>query len=423
MLTISVERVHAYVRETSSEKLMSTTIYLDNSATTPVRPEVRAAMLAIMEELWGNPSSVHRPGRKVREAVEQARKQVAELLGCNAGEIYFTSCATHSNNMAILGRARFCEANGLGKHIITSAIEHPSSLGPARYLESRGWKLSILPVNREGLINPAALTKALTEDTSIVSLMWGNNEVGSLQPIEELAAITKAQGAFFHTDAVQIPGKLPLNLSEILVDSLSLSAHKFYGPKGIGTLFVRQGSNIMPITFGGGQEKGLCPGTESSANIAGLGKAAEFCRAELEETTRHLRTIQGYILSHLARTEGVIVTGPTNIEQRIPGHISFIVKGVEGEAIVMQADLRGVFVSSASACKKGIVQPSHVLQALGYSDEEATGSVRLTAGRLNSLPEIEQATSILLAIIENTRKSSANSLSKGSRSSSSQMLV
>lgn len=415
MLTISVKPSFLDKRGTG-RNTMSIAVYLDNSATTPVRMEVRTAMSAIMEELWGNPSSVHRAGRKARTAVEQARKQVGELLNCTADEVYFTPCATHSNNMAILGRARFCEANGLGKHIITSSIEHPSSLSPARYLESRGWKLTVLPVNKEGLINPATLANALTEDTSIVSIMWGNNEVGALQPVSELAAIAKTYGAFFHTDAVQIPGKLPLDLEAIPVDSLSLSAHKFYGPKGIGALFVRQGSNIMPITFGGGQEKGMYPGTESSANIAGLGKAAELCRLELEETTSHLRSIQHHILSRLAGTEGVIITGPTELAQRIPGHVSFIVKGIEGEAIVMQADLRGIFISSASACKRGIVQPSHVLQALGYSDDDATGSVRLTAGRHNKLSEIEQATDILLAIIKNT-------LSKGAKNSSSQLLV
>lgn len=344
---------------------MLRTIYLDNSATTPVRPEVIEAMMPFLQNKWGNPSSVHFYGRDARRHVDEARRSVAGLLGCEEDEVYFTPCATYSNNVSILGRARFCEANGKGRHLITTQIEHPSCLGPAKHLESTGWKVDFLKVDREGVIDLDELRKLITKETSIVSMMWGNNEVGSVQPVHEIAQICKAADVFFHTDAVQIPGKVEIDLKQLQADTLSLSAHKFFGPKGIGALFVRRGANLMPIAFGGGQEKGIFPGTESVANIIAIGKAAQLAHAEQKETAAYLRKLQHVMKAKLETVQGIKFTGPQNIDDRLPGHLSIIVSDVEGESVVLQSDLRGLCVSSASACHKGIVSPSHVVCEIG----------------------------------------------------------
>lgn len=387
---------------------MLRTIYLDNSATTTVRPEVREAMLPYLAEKWGNPSSVHYMGSVSKRAMDEARKSVAKLLSCEVDEVYFTPCATYSNNVAILGRARFVDANNKGKHLITTKIEHPSCSGPAKYLESIGWEVTYLPVNRDGLISLEDLKSKISDKTSIISIMWANNEIGAVQPIAECARIAKEAGVFFHTDAVQVPGKQKIDVKELPVDSLSISAHKFYGPKGIGALFVRKGSNLMPIHFGGGQEMGLFPGTEPLANIIALGKAAQLAADELEQTVEHLRKLQSILVGRLSCLEGVKLTGPVDADKRIPGHVSIVVPGVEGESVVLQADLRGLCVSAASACKKGIVQPSHVVSALGYCDADALGSVRITAGKFNTEEECEKAADILCKIITSYRKSLAS---------------
>ncbi len=386
---------------------MLRTIYLDNSATTPVRPEVIEAMMPFLQNKWGNPSSVHFYGRDARRHVDEARRSVAGLLGCEEDEVYFTPCATYSNNVSILGRARFCEANGKGRHLITTQIEHPSCLGPAKHLESTGWKVDFLKVDREGVIDLDELRKLITKETSIVSMMWGNNEVGSVQPVHEIAQICKAADVFFHTDAVQIPGKVEIDLKQLQADTLSLSAHKFFGPKGIGALFVRRGANLMPIAFGGGQEKGIFPGTESVANIIAIGKAAQLAHAEQKETAAYLRKLQHVMKAKLETVQGIKFTGPQNIDDRLPGHLSIIVSDVEGESVVLQSDLRGLCVSSASACHKGIVSPSHVVCALGYGDTDALGSVRITAGKLNTVDDCEQAADILIKIINSLRRTVA----------------
>jgi cysteine desulfurase len=391
-----------------SLEIIMRTIYLDNSATTVVRKEVRDAMQPFLEDKWGNPSSVHYMGAVSKRAMDDARKSVAALLSCEADEVYFTPCATYSNNVAILGRARFVDANDKGKHMITTLIEHPSCTGPAKYLESCGWEVSYLKVNKEGLVDPAELKKIIKKETSIISIMWANNEIGAVQPIAECAAIAREAGVFFHTDAVQVPGKLPINVKELPVDTLSLSAHKFYGPKGIGALFVRRGSNIMPIAFGGGQEMGLFPGTEPLPNIIAIGKAAQLAMVELEENVKHLRKLQSILIQRLMCLEGVKLTGPASAEKRIPGHVSIVVPGIEGESVVLQADLRGLCVSAASACKKGIVQPSHVVSALGYCESDALGSVRITAGKFNTEEEVEKAADILTKILTSYQRTVSN---------------
>lgn len=380
-------------------------IYLDNSATTPVREEVRKAMLPYLSSTaGGNPSSIHQAGVEANKAVEVARRQVATLLNCQPAEIYFTPCATYSNNVAILGRARFVDANGGGKHLITSAIEHPSCLGPAKFLEGNGWDVTYLPVDRAGLISAADLQRALKPTTSMVSLMWANNEIGSVCPIEDLAAVAHERGIFFHTDAVQVPGKLPLDMEKVKADTLSLSGHKFYAPKGIGILFKRTAVNLMPIFFGGGQESALFPGTEPVANIVGIGKAAELAHSELDTVPLALRAMQAVLVEKILIIEGARMTGPRNLDQRLPGHVSVVVQGVEGEAVVVQCDLKGYCISSASACKKGIMQPSHVVTALGIDSDVALGSLRISAGRFNTLDECANFSETLIKVVTAARQ-------------------
>ncbi len=374
---------------------MTTTIYLDNSATTGVREEVVEAMLPYLKDKWGNPSSIHKLGRQARAAVDLARQQVASLIGAQAKEIYFTPCGTHSNNLAILGRARFVEANGKGRHLITSCIEHSSVLGPAKYLESLGWKVTYLHVNGEGFIDLRELENAISPETSIISLMWANNEVGTVQSIDKLAQIAQAKDIYFHTDAVQCAGKIAIDLNKLKVNALSLSGHKFYAPKGIGVLYIKEKTNVMPIVFGGGQEMGLHPGTESLANIVAIGKAAELASHDLEQNQARLKKMQNILLEKLTALKGVKLTGATDLNKRVPGHISVVVKGAIGEEIVVLADFKGVCISSVSACKQTGNDPSHVLNCMGLPREDVIGSARITVGRFNTEEECEKAANIL----------------------------
>jgi cysteine desulfurase len=372
------------------------TIYLDNSATTAIAPEVRDEMMPFLTEKWGNPSSIHKHGRNARAAVEQARERVAKLLNCREDEVYFSPCATYSNNEVILGAAA---AQTEKKHLITSNIEHPSCLGPAKFLEANGWKVTFLPVNHEGLISIDQLKRAVTDQTSIISLMWANNEIGSLQPVVEIGQFAAERKILFHTDAVQVPGKLDINVAALHASTLSLSGHKFFAPKGIGVLYVRKGVELKPVMFGGGQEHGFFPGTEPVANIVAIGKAAELAKIELDSTRDNLRKMQGLLMERFKALPQIKMTGPLDLEKRLPGHVSFVVSGLEGEAAVMQCDLKGLFISSASACKKGIMQPSHVVSALGVSDECAIGSLRVTAGRFNTIEECERAAQIITKVV------------------------
>lgn len=375
--------------------------YLDNSATTPVRAEVAEAMRPYLDVSWGNPSSIHDFGRQANEALCKARRQVAALVNAQPEEIYFAPCATYANNVAILGRARFAQANGQGKHLIVSAIEHPSVLGPAQFLESNGWQVSYLPVDKYGFVSPGHLEAAITEGTSIISIMWANNEIGTVEPIDELASIASSKGIYFHTDAVQVPGKLEIDVKKLDCSTLSLSGHKFYAPKGIGALYVKNGVNLMPIVFGGGQEKGIFPGTESLSNIVALGKAAEIAQMELAESVVKLRNFQALIFEALSKIEGIKITGPVDIEHRVPGHVSIAVSGAEGEAIVLRLDLKGICVSSGSACHMGIMEPSTVLKAIGLKAEDAAGSIRISCGSYHQACEIEDAVKSISDVLAN----------------------
>jgi len=370
-------------------------IYVDNSATTAVDSRVTEAMLPYLSELWGNPSSLHEPGHIAHDAVNKAREQLAAMLHCQSDEIHFTASGTLANNIAILGRARFAEANGLGKHLITTAIEHSSVVGPAEFLESSGWKVTYLPVNKEGFVNSDDLRKAINKDTAIITIAWANNEIGTIQPIKELAQLASEANVFFHTDAIQVPGKIAMDLNQVPVCALSVSGHKFNAPKGSGALFVRNGSNVMPITFGGGQEQGLSPGTESVANIVGIGKAAQLVKQDLEQTLAKLSKMQREIIERLSSLTNIKFTGPTDLTKRLPGHISLVVPGVSGETLILRCDLHGIYLSSGSACSNKIIEPSHVLRAIGLSDREAIGAVRISLGKYNTEAECEELASSL----------------------------
>ncbi len=385
-------------------------IYLDNSATTKIRPQVLEAMLPYLTENYGNPSSIHSLGRSARAAVDNARQQVASFLSCQPSEVYFSSCATMSNNVALLGRARFVEANGLPKHLITSTIEHPSVLGPAQYLEAQGWRVTYLPVDREGFVRISDFKNALSSDTSIVSVMWGNNEIGVLEPIEAMAEIVESHAKglgrdiFVHTDAVQIPGKLPIDLSQLKVSALSLSGHKFGAPKGIGILFLRRLFNIMPIIFGGGQEMGMFAGTESVAHIVAIGEAARLAQQEQAELEQRLRSYQKQLFERLLVLPGLTITGPNDIDKRLPGHVSFSVGGIEGEALVLKSDLKGLAISSGSACHQGIIESSSVLKAIGLGQAKALGAVRISFGADNSDSDVVESIRLLEQILSKVRK-------------------
>ncbi|HEY9778203.1 MAG TPA: cysteine desulfurase family protein [Planktothrix sp.] len=381
-------------------------IYLDNSATTKVHDDVVQAMLPYLAESWGNPSSIHTIGRKSKSAVQTAREQVAALLNCDPEEVYFSPCGTLSNNVALLGRARFAEANGQGRHLITTPIEHPSIAGPAKYLESTGWKVTYLSVDSEGFVDPEELKRSINDETSIVSVMWANNEIGTVEPIEAIAEICAERKIFFHTDAVQAAGKVAIDVAKTPVSSLALSGHKFHAPKGIGILYLRKLNNVMPVIFGGGQEMGLMPGTEGLANIVAIGKAAEIANNQLTSTRERLSEMRDVIIDKLKTLQGVRFTGAQDLSRRLPGHISLVCPNVEGEALVMRADLKGLAVSSGSACHQGIIEPSAVLRAIGLPDKDAMGSMRITCGALNDLEECKKAAEILYTVFKNAAKMS-----------------
>lgn len=385
---------------------MSSIIYLDNSATTRVRDEVQEAMRPYFSEKWGNASSIHRLGYQARTAINKAREQVAQLLGAQPDEILFSPCGTYANNVALLGRAQAVESEGGGRHIITSCIEHSSSLGPVKMLESRGWQVTNLHVDDHGLVDVNELSSVIRPDTSIISLMWANNEVGTVQPVEQIAGIAKEKNIFFHSDAIQVPGKLSIDMQSMPISTLSISGHKFYAPKGIGVLFVRKGTELRPIVYGGGQEQGLFPGTEGLANIVAIGEAAELAHKELAENSVHLRKLQKILIDKITSHPAVKLTG-AQLEKRLPGHTSVIVEGTVGEQLVVEADLRGVCISSVSACKQAGHDPSHVLSCMGLPREEIIGSARITCGRFNTEEEVEKAADILLSIFTKRAKAAS----------------
>jgi cysteine desulfurase len=366
---------------------MSSMVYLDHSATTPLDSEVLEAMLPYLTEEFGNASSVYGLGQRARQAIDQARDEVAAFYGVAAREVIFTSGGTEGDNFAFRGVA---ERNAdHGRHVITSTIEHDAVLRSAEELEREGFEVTRLPVDRTGLINPGDLARALRKDTILVSLMHANNEIGTIEPIVELAAVThEHSNAYFHTDAVQSTGKIRTSVEELGVDLLSMSAHKLHGPKGVGALIVRSGVRIQPQIVGGGHERNRRAGTENVAGIVGLAKALSIAQRDLHKNTEHLtrlrdRLIEG-VLDRIPRSE---LTGhPVN---RLPHHASFLFQGVEGESLLLQLDMVGIAASSGSACTSGSLEPSHVILALGYPRERALGSLRLSVGKGNTDQDVD----------------------------------
>lgn len=378
-------------------------VYMDHSATTPVDPEVFKEMIPYYNDRYGNASSVYSLGQQARRAVEKGREQVSQLINASSQEIFFTSGGTEADNQALL---TFMAANRTrGNHLITSAIEHHAILHTCDYLEKQGFEITILPVGPDGLVDPQALEQAMKPTTALVSIMHANNEVGTIQPIKELAAIAHKGGAAFHTDAVQSLGKIPVDVKEMGIDMLSGSSHKLYGPKGIGFLFVKKGIKIESLLHGGGQERRLRAGTENVPGIVGLGKAAELARINLPERADKLNYLGKRLIEGILNTiPHARLTGhPVN---RIPGSVSFCFEFVEGESILLMLDGLGIMASSGSACTSGSLDPSHVLLALGLPHEIAHGSLRLTLGKDNTAEDVDYVLKVLPPIIENLRKMS-----------------
>lgn len=375
-------------------------IYLDYSATTPPRPEAVALMQQVMAEQWGNPSSLHQWGQRAALLLEQARMQVAELLNAEPESIAFTSGGTESDNLAVLGVA---QQYSLPQHMIISSVEHSAISEPARLLEQWGWQITRLPVNAQGRIDPADLQAALQPNTVLVSVIYGQSEVGTLQPIEVLGHITRRHGAWFHTDAVQVAGRLPINVQQLPVDLLSLSSHKLYGPQGAGALYVRPGVPLSPVLSGGGQEFRLRSGTQAVPIIAGFGIAAELAVQEMATETPRLIQLRDRLFDQLSNVPGLIPTGDRL--HRLPHHVSFYLEQADGETlsgktIVRQMNLAGIGISSGSACNSGKLVPSPVLLAMGYGDRAAKSGIRITLGRHTEAADIDWAAMVLKQILE-----------------------
>jgi len=377
-------------------------IYLDHNATTPVDPRVFEAMKPYLTEYYGNPSSIYRAGQDVRKSVEDARDTLAALLGAAPREVYFTSGGTESDNTAIKGIA----LNRGSGHIITSAIEHPAVFEVVKWLEKRGFSATFVGVDSDGLVDPEEVMQAIREDTIVISIMHANNEVGTLQPIEEIAAIAREKGIPFHTDAVQTTGKMKIDVGAMGVDLLSLSAHKFYGPKGVGALYVRKGTKFDPCVHGGHQERGVRGGTENVAGIIGLGKAVEIAAAEMDEESVRVRKLRDKLESGLAGAiDDLRFNG--HREKRMFNTSSVIVKYVEGEAMLLNLDYHGIAASSGSACTSGSLDPSHVLLAMGLPAPIAHGSLRFSLGRATTAEGVDKVIEVLPPIVEKLRAMSA----------------
>ena len=378
-------------------------VYLDNAATTPLLPEVREAMLPYLGEIFGNPSCLHEWGDAAREAMELARYQVAQLIGANAEEIIFTGSGTESNNFAIKGLA--LAQQNKGKHVVVSAIEHFSVLHSARTLEKWGFELSLVPVDKYGVVDPEDIHKSLRKDTVLVSIMHANGEVGAIQPIRDIAKITKENNVVFHTDAVATAGTMSVDVKELGVDALSLAGNQFYGPKGVGALWVRKGVRIMPLLDGGVQEGGRRAGTENIPVIVGLGKAAELATTRMAARIKQLTQLRDRLLMGLpSKIAHVVVTGhPKN---RLPGHASFCIEFIEGEAMLMLLNSRGVAVTSGSACTSRALKASHVLIAMGLSHALAQGSLLFSFGVDNTFEDVDYVLEVLPPIVDRLRQMS-----------------
>ena len=373
-------------------------IYLDNAASTQIHEDVLNAMLPFLKEQYGNPSSIHRYGRLTRKAIHKARKQIALLINADPAEILITSGGTESNNTALIG----ISSQFPSSQIITSSIEHDAILEPCKKLNSNGFHVDYLPVDNFGMIDTSDLQSIISEKTSLVSVMFGNNEVGTIQPIAEIAKICHENKVLFHTDAVQAVGKLPVDVKELEVDLLSISSHKLHGPKGIGALYIKDGVKINPIILGGGQEFRLRSGTENVASIVGFGQACEIAQNDLVENTKLIKKLQSSLIRKVL-DEIPHVTFNGHLESRLSNNAHFTFLGVNGEDLIIKLDEYGIAASTGSACSVNTQKASHVLESMGFSLEQITGSLRLTVGIFNTENEINETVNILKKVVEELR--------------------
>lgn len=378
-------------------------IYMDHNATTQPSPEVVEAMLPYYKDVFGNASSVHACGKEARRAVEDARERVAALIGAQPDEIVFTSCGSESNNYVIKGTAS--SSRNKGNHIVTSMVEHLSVLNVCQYLEERGYEVTYLPVDEYGMVFSDALEKAIKPGTVLVSIMYANNEVGTIQHIAELAAIARSKGVLFHTDSVQAVGKAPIDVRQLEVDFLSMSAHKIYGPKGVGAVYIRKGLTLDSLILGGHHEKNRRAGTENVPGIVGFGKAAKLAMAGLDSERKHLTELRDILYHELSTgIDNVKLNGHPSF--RLPNTLNVSFAYVEGESIIMNLDIEGVAVSTGSACTSGTLEPSHVLKAMNVPTELIQGSVRFSLGRVNTIEDINYVVEVLPPIVERLRQMS-----------------
>ena len=376
-------------------------IYMDHAATTSTDIEVGKTMNPYFSLKYGNPNSIHSFGQEAKEAVEEARKKIAYLIGANHSEIVFTAGGTEADNYAIKGIAWANQKKG--NHIITSKIEHHAVLHSCQFLEKQGFKITYLPVDKYGLIDPEDVKKAITDKTTLVTIMHANNEIGTIEPIKEISKVVKKAGVYFHTDSVQTSGHIPLDVNDLGVDMLSMSGHKFYGPNGVGALYLRKGTKIVNLIDGGAQEKNRRAGTENVAGIVGMGKAAELAKERLNQGKEKeiIRLRNKLIKGIMDKIENVRLNGhPT---KRLPGNANFCFEFIEGESMLLSLDMEGIAASSGSACTSGSLTASHVLLAIGLPPEIAHGSLRLTLGKDNTEEEIDYMTSILPGITKKLR--------------------
>ncbi len=375
-------------------------IYFDNAATTRLDEEVLNEMIPYLKENYGNASSIYKLGRDSKKAVEDSREKIAQVLNCKSNEIYFTAGGSESDNTAIKGIAR---ANRLkGNHIITSKIEHPAVLETCKNLEKEGFEVTYISVDENGIINLEELKKSVKDTTVLITIMFANNEIGTLQPIEEIGKIAKEKNIYFHTDAVQAVGSIKIDVQKLNIDSLSLSGHKLYGPKGIGALYVKSGIKFEKFVDGGHQERNKRAGTENVAGIVGIGKAIEIAYSDLEEHNKKIKELRDYYVAQVtSKIPYVKVNG--DMKKRLPGNSNISFRFIEGEGLLLNLDLKGVCASSGSACTSGSLDPSHVLLAIGLPHEIAHGSLRITIGKYNTKKEIDYLVENLIEIVNRLR--------------------
>lgn len=373
-------------------------IYLDNAASTPVHEQVLHEMIPFLQDQFGNPSSIHRYGRFAQRAIQNARKQIAHLINSEPNEILLTSGGTESNNTALFGLAHAARGN----HIITSSIEHEAILEPCKKLEKEGFEITYIPVDNSGLVNSKDIEKSITPETCLVSIMFANNEVGTIQPIQEISKICHDKQIVFHTDAVQAVGKVKIDVKELGIDMLSISSHKINGPKGVGALYIKKGIEIIPFIFGGGQENGMRSGTENVASIVGFGKACQLAQENMKQNILHLQNIRNNLIAKVMK-EIPLVTLNGHSDQRIANNAHFTFLGVNGEDLIIKLDENGIAASTGSACSVRVQKESHVLKAMGFSHDQIAGSLRLTVGISNTDSEIEKTIEILKKVVKELR--------------------